>query len=240
MELEKTSANYTDSEEVFLSPSTVSTFNRTNEDSDEVSENAITKVGSENITKTPDILDVIEPDDAAYIIPIKIILPAPHIHAMPDNSTFEQFNYILLQTNDSSYHAHLANDKPDILFPQNGTRAETTTPTNHAELELVANGSGSGSDSEAGGEPDIANITANLVDSEGFQYQRTKKYQILNDDGGVVIEFEEVAALRPVETPIVTTAKSTARQQSDPASNSAEEQYDEHYSKILQWIPYKL
>lgn len=270
-----------------LSPPTISTYNqKTNDrsvaggaaaaaaDMDNDNENVITKIATENITKTTDLLDLIndESDDSAYIIPIKIILPAPHIHAGPDNGTFQQFNYILLQTNDSAYHAHLANDKPDILYPQqpeqkqkqqqNVTRADAKPPTDESDLEILdfanntnTNINGGGSGSGSGADPmtlssllpsrntdtDVANFSVNLIDSDGFQYQRTKLYQIMDDNGDVAVEFEEVAAIRPVEEVIVTstTAKSMARQ-NEASSSSADEQYDEHYSKILAWISYKL
>lgn len=72
-------------------------------------------------------------DDSAYIIPIKIILPVAHVHAVPENGTYEQFNYILLQTNDSTYHGHLSNDKPDILHVQNATSADEQHTTHRPD-----------------------------------------------------------------------------------------------------------
>lgn len=278
--LEKTNSDFGDSEEILLGPPTISTLNQNTSDrsatgaataaaavTDDDNENTITKMSTENITKTADLFNIIndESDDSAYIIPIKIILPAPHIHARPDNGTFEQFNYILLQTNDSAYHAHLANDKPDILYPEqseqhqqqqvNVTRADAKPPTDESDLEILdfANNTNAGGGSGSGAGPtspssllptpdtdtDVANFSINLIDSDGFRYQRTKQYRIMDDNGDVAVEFEEVAAIRPVEEIFITstTAKSMARQQSE-ASN--DEQYDEHYSKILQWILYKL
>lgn len=247
-ELARSESNFTESEEVLLSPSTVSTFNHVSDYNEEDNENAILKVGTENITKTTEFLDINETNDSAYIIPIKIILPAPHIHAIPGNGTFEQFNYILLQTNDSAYHGHLETGKPDILYPQNGTHAASKPPTNDIEVEEFdivncTNGNGRGSGSGPIPEHNVPNITVNLVDSEGYQYQRTRQYQILDDSGNVAVEYEEVAAVRPKEEPIIitsTTMGSTGRQQNEEESNAASEQYDEHYSKILQWISYKL
>lgn len=246
IELEQSETNVTGAEEMLLSPSTASTFNRANDYNEQDNENAIIKSGTENSTRFTEIFDSSETQDSSYIIPIKIILPAPHIHAVPGNGTFEQFNYILLLTNDSSYHGHLDNGAPDILYPMNVSPIDYKPPTNEIDVEETdignnSNGSGSG----AGPISDLINTTnviVNLVDSDGYQYQRTKKYRILDKNGDLAIEYEEIAAFRPKDETNVatTTVSSVGRQQNEAESNMASEQYDDHYSKILQWISYKL
>lgn len=267
MHLDRMNSNFTESEELMQNIPIATANTATVSDNDE-NENTINKLITddiENSSRTTELVNDSDTyDDSAYIIPIKIILPIPHIHAVPENGTFEQFNYILLQTNDSAYHGHLANDKPDILYPQNVTHVDgqqpqrpassanknntaitpttnaainNSTQTNLDDLDLangMINGSGSGAE-PIDDNNIVTNRTIHLVDRDGFLYQHTKKYKILDDDGKVAVEFGEVAVIRPIEESIVTTtARSTGRQQTD------DEQFDDHYSQILQWIQYKL
>lgn len=82
-------------------------------------------------------LTTLNEDDNAYIIPIKIILPITHIHKISENDSFVQYDYILLQTNDTSYHAHFNNDKPVILFPENKTKSSPTFTSNEQKLNVL-------------------------------------------------------------------------------------------------------
>lgn len=61
------------------------------------------------------------PEDKAYVIPIRVILPIEHAHAEPltsdENieSIYLKYNYLMLKTNDITYHEHLDTDRPEKL-----------------------------------------------------------------------------------------------------------------------------
>lgn len=67
------------------------------------------------------------PEDKAYVIPIRVILPIEHAHAQPrtsDNdldSTYLKYNYLMLKTNDINYHEHLDTDRPEKLKALNNS-----------------------------------------------------------------------------------------------------------------------
>lgn len=167
-----------------------------------------------------DIVDETETataDDDAYIIPIKIILPVTHVHAVPENNTFERFEFIVLRTGDPHYHEHLPNDFPDVLLPDN-----QTFEGNGTDFENVTVVSSDG---------------RTLVDQEGYRYQRTKLNQIPNELGDVVHEFEDITEVRTFDAP-ATTARNS-KESVEPMGEN-DEKYDEHYGKILKWIHYYL
>lgn len=61
------------------------------------------------------------PEDQAYVIPIRVIIPIEHAHAQPRTSeddldnTYLKYNYLMLKTNDINYHEHLDTDRPEKL-----------------------------------------------------------------------------------------------------------------------------
>lgn len=65
------------------------------------------------------------PEDKAYVIPIRVILPIEHAHAQPRtsdddlDSTYFKYNYLMLKTNDINYHEHLDTDRPEKLKAMN-------------------------------------------------------------------------------------------------------------------------
>lgn len=59
---------------------------------------------------------MIEEGDADnYSIPLRIILPVEHLHYNQADETYSKYNYIVLNTNDQSFHAHLENDEPSEM-----------------------------------------------------------------------------------------------------------------------------
>lgn len=61
------------------------------------------------------------PEDKAYVIPIRVILPIEHAHAesrISDDDfdrTYLKYNYLMLKTNNVNYHEHLDTDRPEKL-----------------------------------------------------------------------------------------------------------------------------
>lgn len=179
-------------------------------------------------TRTPNYNDGGADDDEttessesneAYEIPLKIILPVPHVHAnvnAPDNGTFERYNYILLKVNDSAFHEHFAYDKPLHLFPvsqsmpsssTSGNTSDgssisisTTTPTSTDKTSTSEQDNVTQSTTPYGSDNEIyrrrsanqSDSIALLSDSEGYRYQRGKLHQILNETGDIVAEFEDI------------------------------------------------
>lgn len=176
--------------------------------------------------------------DDAYIIPIKIILPVTHIHAVPENGTYQQFNYILLHTNDSAYHKHFFNDEPDILYPENKTDTPPTHTLDNTDELLNVNVTKYESSKNSSDNDNLI-----LIDSDGYRYQRNKQYKIFNENGDLEVEFEDLIPIRSVE--IKSTAVNDFNgtpdgRHNDQVITDSDEQYDEHYGKILQWLHYYL
>lgn len=200
----------------------------------------------------------------AYVIPLKIILPVPHVHTVaPENGTFQRFNYILLKINDSAFHEHFAYDKPLHLFPLSESTSSSssssisidTTPTSAdstSERDSDTQTTPFGSDNEIYRHRDRhtrnqSDTAVLLTDSEGYRYQRGKLHQILNETGDIVAEFEDISPAR-VEVPAEMNSNrviSSARElQFDGTTEEPvaanDDAYDEHYGKMLQWIHYHL
>lgn len=86
-----------------------------------------------------------EDEDANYIIPLRVIFPAEHVHRDTENpfGKFKKYNYYVLRTDNQSYHGHLDSDPPEIvgiyrdldagIFPidpeDDDKLSTTTTPT---------------------------------------------------------------------------------------------------------------
>lgn len=195
----------------------------------------------------------------AYAIPLKIILPVPHVHALaPENGTFQRFNYILLKVNDSAFHEHFAYDKPMHLYPlsestnnsSSSSIPNTTTPTDGdstSERDNFTQTTPFGSDNEIYRNYHNSDASVVLTDSEGYRYQRGKLHQILNESGDVVNEFEDIQYAR-IEEPDMKSNRdvSNARELQLDRTTTEEpvaandDAYDQHYGKMLQWIHYHL
>lgn len=195
--------------------------------------------------------------DEAYAIPLKIILPVPHVHAFaPENGTFQRFNYILLKVNDSAFHEHFAYDKPLHLFPVSDRTVDrsTTTPTSvdsTSEQDSVTETQTTPFDNDNEiyrndqSTKDPSDMVV-LTDSEGYRYQRGKLHRILNEAGDVVAEFEDInyARVDVPEMKLNRVAPSARELQLDRTTEEPiaanDDAYDQHYGKMLQWIHYHL
>lgn len=103
--------------------------------------------GFEDLENTNNALNLsssstLEPDeDAGYLIPMRVIIPAEHVHRASENpfGKFEKYNYYVLKTDDNSFHGHLDSDPPEIvgvwrdleagIFPVKGDDPQDTTVT---------------------------------------------------------------------------------------------------------------
>lgn len=58
-----------------------------------------------------------EDEDSNYIIPLRVIFPAEHVHRDTENpfAKFKKYNYFVLRTDNQSYHGHLDSDPPEIV-----------------------------------------------------------------------------------------------------------------------------
>lgn len=56
-------------------------------------------------------------EDASYLVPLRIIIPAEHVHKDTENpfGRFQKFNYYVLKTDDNSYHGHLDSDPAEVV-----------------------------------------------------------------------------------------------------------------------------
>lgn len=194
---------------------------------------------------------------ASYVIPIKIILPIEHVHRSEKNDSFERFNYILLKTDDVSYHEHIYSDNSDLLLPVNrsahlptygaesdntgNTEAFTTAPN----ADTDENGNSAVTDGQQQGKSDD-NI---LVDSQGYKYELGKHYQISDEYGTDVVEFDDIAMVLPKTSNKPNTNQITKRVLDDDAASSTSkvdqqkrinQQHEDHYAKIFQWLHYHL
>ncbi|XP_031618154.1 uncharacterized protein LOC116337615 [Contarinia nasturtii] len=196
---------------------------------------------------------------ASYVVPLKIILPVEHVHRSIKNDSFERFNYILLKVDDASYHEHINSDNSDFLLPVEPVN-RNISPTDSVKTV-------SESEYNADTTPNMINVVepdrkidfntgqyiqrddsdAILVDADGYKYELAKHYEIVNEQGESVGEFDEIAMLRSddsdrphnqiskrilVDEQIKPTTESTENANSD--------QYEAHYAKIFQWIHYHL
>lgn len=114
------------------------------------------KIGNNNemetlVSPTPDPLD----EDSSYIIPLRVIIPAEHVHRDTENpfAKFQKYNYFVIKSDNASYHGHLDSDPPEIvgvwrdlvagLIPQEdeeekdnlATKASTVTITTEDDLQ---------------------------------------------------------------------------------------------------------
>lgn len=63
------------------------------------------------VTASPD------DDDARFVIPMRVILPVEHVHDNRDtnNASLIKYSYIVLRTDNQSYHGHLSTDLGETL-----------------------------------------------------------------------------------------------------------------------------
>lgn len=167
------------------------------------------------------------PEDDAYIVPINVILHAEHVHQSPsDNDTFLKFNYILLKTNDSSYHGHFKTDEEaehlKLLTNENDPNVQFNV-TNEQD-DLISTSS-------------VSPIDV-LVNEYGEQYDQINEQTIINDDGVIVARYNEIAWRR---RNYHANANEYREFNMDKAmSSESDQQNDRHYSQILQWIHFNL
>lgn len=87
---------------------------------DQLSENVISRVFNESypdeFTVNETMIDEDESNDNDnYSIPLRIILPVEHLHYNAADETYSKYNYILLNTEDQSFHGHLEDDTPSEM-----------------------------------------------------------------------------------------------------------------------------
>lgn len=168
-------------------------------------------------------------DDDAYVIPIKVILHAEHVHQSPsDNETFLKFDYILMSTNDTSYHGHFESDEQaERLTLLNSENGQFNFTNDQDDLSTTSS---------------IAPIDV-LVDENGEQYEQLNERTILNDDGVMVSRFNEIAWKRQnyQETNVQSSVAKNLELTGDRAmSSESDQENDRHYSQILPWIHFNL
>lgn len=66
-----------------------------------------------NLTSSSSTLE----PDASYLIPLRVIIPAEHVHRDSENpfAKFKKYYYYVLKTDNKSYHGHLDSDPPEIV-----------------------------------------------------------------------------------------------------------------------------
>lgn len=171
-------------------------------------------------------------EDEAYIVPIKVILHAEHVHQSPsDNETFLKFNYILMRTNDTSYHGHFQTDEKaerlKLITNENGTNIQLNV-TNEQD-DLISTSSVSPMDV--------------LVNENGDQYNRINEQTIVNEDGVVVGRYNEIAWKRRdyQDITVLPNINENREANADRAmSSESDQENDRHYSQILPWIHFNL
>lgn len=219
-------------------------------------ENEISKLSSPISTSIlDDSSDVESSSYASYVIPLKIILPVEHVHKSEKNGSFERFNYILLKVDDATYHEHISSDNTDFLLPVDEKfNAATMKPDSDSEKEnhtddnipnaLDADGKKSIAKPMQNGEGDTI-----LVDSQGYRYELGKHYQIMDEQGTAVVEFDDIEMERPKvlaksNAPVskrVLSDEDIPKPTTESAkANIANDKYEGHYAKIFQWLHYHL
>lgn len=231
--------------------------------------NTIESIRNENeiVTFSPPVVttsldDSTEMDSssyASYVVPLKIILPVEHVHKSAKNDSFERFNYILLKVDDVSYHEHIYSDNSDFLFPvRRNTSLPTLTSASDNDSDIDSNteastmalnsvdSEGSETSAETYQQRDETNDNI-LVDSQGYRYKLGKHYQLLNEYGTAVVEFDDLLLDRSESPKKKTTTNQITKRvlndddapttKADPHNNKNHEQ---HYAKIFQWLHYHL
>lgn len=141
----------------------------------------------------------------------------------PNGTHYVKFDYILLRTNDTIAHDHLANDKPEILKITTDTTFDASPLTN------------------------ATNATRkHFVNEQTGQHFESKiEHTILDDQNKVAVQFDELTLVKKEEDEQIDAMLSGKHQQDaaaavSPTSSDIDQKNDEHYGKILQWIHYNL
>lgn len=77
-------------------------------------------------------------DNSNFVIPIKITIPMEHVHYYVENDTFVKYNYVVLKTDDESYHQHLTSDSGEILY-ELSVNNESITVNKSGNIEYIEN-----------------------------------------------------------------------------------------------------
>lgn len=171
-------------------------------------------------------------EDDAYVIPIKVILHAEHVHQSPsDSGTFLKFNYILMRTNDTSYHGHFETDEQAERLTRLNNENGTNVQFNVTDEQDDGISTSSMSPIEV------------LVNENGDQYDQINEQTIVNDDGVIVDRFNEIAWKRRDYQEAITQPNVNENRvgSGDRAmSSETDQENDRHYSQILPWIHFNL
>lgn len=202
-------------------------------------------------------------DYSSYLIPLKIILPVEHVHKTNDNHSFSRYNYILLKSDDPSFHEHINTDNSDLLISVNANNMlistsdntdiiDTTTETANDKSsktiinEMRADDGETIKNASASSETNLSTI---LVDTQGYRYELTKHHQILNENREAVVEFDDIEMVRPQsENDIKMHISRRIENDDDPKLENNDSQftlnatrlYEAHYIKIFSWLHYQL
>lgn len=207
-----------------------------------------------------DSIDTESSSFSSYILPLKIILPVEHVHKLKNKDSFERFNYILLKVDDISYHEHIHSDNSDFLLPvekkifpttvkADAENENSTETTENVPILIKVDKSGSISHSIQSNNSDPV-----LVDTQGYRYEFGKHYQIKNEQGTSVIEFDEIEieilrsenSTKPhneISKRVLSDdqpQKDVIKDQTIPEQNHNNDDRTRHYSKISQWLHYHL
>lgn len=179
---------------------------------------------------------------ASYIIPLKIILPLEHVHKSKNSDSFDRFNYILLNIDDVSYHEHIYSDNSDQLLPVLNSSTIKPSSENEELITEMTNIQSDGHDSITDSLEINENDDLLLVDSQGYYYELGKLYQIKNEEGTPVVEFNEIEMKRPkvLDNQITKIISSTIKPTIQTTTETPRDQYEGHYAKIFQWLNYHL
>uniref|UniRef100_A0A1B0GHI3 Selenoprotein P N-terminal domain-containing protein n=2 Tax=Lutzomyia longipalpis TaxID=7200 RepID=A0A1B0GHI3_LUTLO len=178
---------------------------------------------TENAAKQDD-LEAERDGDEGFIIPIKVILPVEHIHHLGNQSTYTKYNYIVLRTDNATYHGHLNTDRGEKLtVDQNAINADGYYSTDNREVTTVQS-----LNFEEENEKEFEEEKLIYVNDKRDQYQKIKTYKIPIENGQIT--FDEVSPLLGEFEEFVTEVNST----------QDIKQMDDHYEKLLQWLDYSL
>ncbi|XP_059619637.1 selenoprotein P-like [Phlebotomus argentipes] len=159
-------------------------------------------------------------DDEGFVIPIKVILPVEHIHHFGNQSTFTKYNYIILRTDNATFHGHLNSDRGERL-----TADHNSIPTEYQEVTTVLPPVGMLEDAN---DTELEEEKVIFVNDKRDQYQKVKTYKIPSDNGQIM--FDEVSPVIGDFEEFFTEVNST----------QDIKQMDDHYEKLLQWLDYTL
>lgn len=198
-------------------------------------------------------------DYSSYLIPLKIILPVEHVHKTSDNHSFTRYNYILLKSDDPSFHEHINTDNSDLLISVNANNVltltsdntdiidTTTDTTNDKSSKTVINETRTDGDEKiktASAESET-NLETILVDTQGYRYELTKHHEIMNENGEAAVVFDDIGMVRPQDdikkhiSRRIENDDDQILENNDFAPN-ATRLYERHYMKIFGWLHYQL